>query len=327
MKKRALICGVGGQDGGFLAQLLLNKGYEVFGTSRDVQIGRFSNLDALGISKNIQMLSMAVNDFRSVLSVLNKTKPDEVYNLTGQSSVALSFEQPVETLESIAEGTLNFLESIRFLDRPVRFYNAGSSECFGDTSGAAADENTPFRPRSPYAVAKAAAFWEVANYREAYGMYCCSGILFNHESIFRPAHFVTKKITSAARRIASGSGERLILGNLDVQRDWGWAPEYVVAMWLMLQQQTADDYVIATGHTYSLSDFVDEAFRLCGLNWQDHVELSTHFRRPTDIKIGRANPARANERLGWFAQSDMKDVVRMMVSEESGSVIIIGNKK
>lgn len=313
MKKRALICGVGGQDGGYLAQLLLNKGYEVCGTSRDAQLGRFSNLVALGIHQNIKIMSMAVNDFRSVLQVLKQARPDEVYNLTGQSSVALSFEQPVETLESIATGTLNLLEAIRFLDQPIRFYNAGSSECFGDTNGVAADENTPFRPRSPYAVSKAAAFWEVANYREAYGMLCCSGILFNHESIFRPERFVTRKITSAAARISQGSNERLVLGNLEIHRDWGLAPEYVEAMWLMLQQPVVDDHVIATGHTYSLSEFVDEAFSLCGLNWRDHVDVSSQFCRPTDIKFGSANPMRAKERLGWVAKSDMKDVVRMMV--------------
>jgi len=314
VKKKALICGIGGQDGGFLAKLLLDKGYDVSGTSRDVQMGRFSNLDTLNILKGVTLHSMAVNDFRSVLHVIKQSQPDEIYNLTGQSSVALSFEQPVETLESITIGTLNLLEAIRFLEKPVRFYNAGSSECFGDTLGEAADENTPFKPRSPYAFSKAAAFWEVANYREAYGLYCCSGILFNHESVFRPERFVTRKITCAAARIAQGSNERLALGNLDVHRDWGWAPEYVEAMWKMLQQPAADDYVIATGHTYSLSEFVEEAFRACGLNWQDHVDSSSaKFCRPTDIKVGRANPALAKEKLDWVAKNDMKDVVRMMV--------------
>lgn len=313
MKKRALICGVGGQDGGYLAQLLLSKGYEVFGTSRDIQIGRFANLEALNIRTQVELHSMAVNDFRSVLHVIKKTQPDEIYNLTGQSSVALSFEQPVETLESITIGTINLLEAIRFFERPIRFYNAGSSECFGDTNGIPADENTPFRPRSPYAVSKAAAFWAVANYREAYNLYCCSGILFNHESIFRPERFVTRKITSAAARISQGSKERLVLGNLDVHRDWGWAPEYVDAMWRMLQQPVADDYVIATGKTFSLSEFVDEAFHACGLDWHDHVESSAQFCRPTDIKIGAANPERAKKKLGWVAQNNMKEVVRMMV--------------
>lgn len=312
MGKRALICGISGQDGAYLARLLLEKGYEVYGTSRDAQMSDFRNLERLGVRRDVQLESMAVNDFRSVLQVLNTTQPDEIYNLAGQSSVALSFGQPVETLESIAVGTLNLLESIRFADRPIRFYNASSSECFGDTGWLPADEQTPFHPRSPYAVAKAAAFWSAANYREAYGIYACSGILFNHESPLRPERFVTQKVVSAARRIAAGGRERLQLGNLAIQRDWGWAPEYVEAMWLMLQQSSADDYVIATGQTHSLEAFVDEAFRLHGLDWREHVEISSEFLRPTDILVGCANPARARERLGWVAKRGMPDVVRMM---------------
>lgn len=314
MGKRALICGISGQDGAYLARFLLEKGYEVYGTSRDAQMSGFRNLDLLGIRQKVQLESMAVNDFRSVLQVLKKTQPDEIYNLAGQSSVALSFDQPVETLESITVGTLNLLESIRFVDQPIRFYNAGSSECFGDTGGVPADENTPFRPRSPYAVAKAAAFWEVSNYREAYGIYACSGILFNHESPLRPERFVTQKVVSAACRIAAGSRERLQLGNLAIQRDWGWAPEYVEAMWLMLQPPKADDYVIATGQTHSLEEFVEEAFLQHGLDWREYVDISSEFLRPTDILVGCANPARAKERLGWVAKSVMRDVVRMMAN-------------
>lgn len=312
MGKRALICGIAGQDGAYLARFLLGKGYEVSGTSRDAQMSGFRNLEHLGIRHEVQLESMALNDFRSVLKTLTKTKPDEVYNLAGQSSVALSFEQPVETLESITVGTLNLLESIRFVDQPIHFYNAGSSECFGDTGGVPADENTPFHPRSPYAVAKAAAFWEVANYREAYGIFACSGILFNHESPLRPERFVTQKVVSAARRIAAGSNERLQLGNLAVQRDWGWGPEYVEAMWLMLQQPSADDYVIATGQTHSLEEFVEVAFRQHELDWREYVDISPEFLRPTDILVGRAKPAHARERLGWVAKSGMPDVVRMM---------------
>jgi GDP-mannose 4,6-dehydratase len=198
-------------------------------------------------------------------------QPDEVYNLAGQSSVGLSFEQPVETLESIATGTLNLLEAIRFIGAPIRLYNAGSSECFGETGEAGADENTPFRPRSPYAVAKAAAFWEVANYREAYGLFACSGILFNHESPLRPERFVTQKIVTAACRIAEGSTEKLTLGNMAIRRDWGWAPEYVEAMSLMLQQEQPEDYVIATGESCSLEEFVAIAFAAVGLDWRDWV--------------------------------------------------------
>lgn len=317
MSKRALICGISGQDGTYLAKLLLEKGYEVCGTSRDAQMSAFHNLAQLGIRHEIQLESMAPNDFRSVLKTLTKTKPDEVYNLAGQSSVALSFEQPVETLESVTVGTLNLLESIRFVERPIRFYNACSSECFGDTGELSADEHTLFRPRSPYAVAKSAAFWQTANYREAYGIYACSGILFNHDSPLRPERFVTQKVVLAANRIASGSRKRLQLGNLAIRRDWGWAPEYVEAMWLMLQQPTADDYVIATGNTHSLEEFVAEAFHLHGLDWREHVELSNELLRPTDILTSCANPARARVRLGWVAKSYMPDVVSMMVDASS----------
>lgn len=312
--KKALIFGISGQDGAYLARLLLERGYEVIGASRDAQIGEFANLNRLGIRKRVRVVSVALNDFRSVLQALHQTCPDEVYNLAGQSSVALSFEQPVEALESISVGTLNLLESIRFLNQQVRLYNAGSSECFGDTAEVAADENTSFRPRSPYAVAKAAAFWQVANYREAYGLHACSGILFNHESPLRPERFVTQKIVQAACRIAAGKQKKVHLGNLSVQRDWGWAPEYVEAMWRILQHETPDDYVIATGETNRLEDFVAEAFRLVGLDWRKYVECDPILLRPTDLTIGRANPGKARERLGWAASSRMRDVVRQMVA-------------
>jgi GDPmannose 4,6-dehydratase len=311
--KKALICGVSGQDGAYLAQLLLDRGYIVCGTSRDAQVSAFSNLTRLGISDRLKLESVALNDFRSVLQVLVKFQPDEVYNLAGQTSVGLSFEQPVETLESISVGTLNLLEAIRFIGKPIGLYNAGSSECFGDTGDRAADENTPFRPRSPYGVAKAAAFWQVANYREAYGLFACSGILYNHESPLRPARFVTQKIVSTACRIAQGSPEKLHLGNISIQRDWGWAPEYVEAMYLMLQQEQPDDYVIATGESRKLEDFVAAAFDSVGLDWHDYVVTDTSLLRPTDIAIGRGNPAKAREKLNWQAQYKMDDVARMMV--------------
>jgi GDPmannose 4,6-dehydratase len=312
--KTALICGISGQDGAYLARLLLDRGYEVVGASRDAQMSGFASLDQLGIRGRVRMVSVALNDFRSVLQVLRQAHPNEVYNLAGQTSVALSFEQPVETLESISVGSLNLLEAIRFLDQPIRLYNAGSSECFGDTGELAADENTPFRPRSPYAVAKAAAFWQVANYREAYGLHACSGILFNHESPLRPKRFVTQKIAHAACRIAAGKEKKLKLGNLSIQRDWGWAPEYVDAMWRMLQQETPDDYVIATGETNRLEDFVAEAFSLVRLDWREHVESDPTLLRPTDLTVSRANPAKGRKRLGWVASSRMRDVVRQMVA-------------
>jgi GDPmannose 4,6-dehydratase len=311
--KKALICGVSGQDGAYLAQLLLNQGYEVWGTSRDAQMSSFRNLDLLGIKEQVKLVSMSLTDFRSVLQVLTRSQPDEVYNLAGQTSVGLSFEQPVETLESIATGTLNLLEAIRFLGASIRFYNASSSECFGDTGGQAADENTPFRPRSPYAVAKAAAFWEVANYREAYGLFACSGILFNHESPLRPERFVTQKIVASACRIAKGSNEILSLGNIEIRRDWGWAPEYVMAMMLMLQKQEPSDYVIATGESCSLAEFIAEAFDAVGLNWQTFVRVDPNLMRPTDLAVGLGNPDKAKLQLAWEATYRAKDVVKMMV--------------
>jgi GDPmannose 4,6-dehydratase len=314
--KRALISGISGQDGAYLAQLLLEKGYQVFGTARDAQMASFRNLERLGIRQRVTLLSMALNDFRSVLQTLSKVKPDEVYNLAGQSSVGLSFEQPVETLESISIGTLNLLEVIRFLQLPIRLYSAGSSECFGDTGGAPADEMTPFHPRSPYAVAKATAHWEVANYREAYKLFACTGILFNHESPLRPERFVTRKIIASACRIAAGSREKLQLGNISIARDWGLAAEYVDAMWRMLQQDTPADYVIATGETNTLESFVVEVFAQLGLDWQDHVSTDPSLLRPSEIMVSRGNPAKAHTILGWQAQHRMRDVIRIMIAAE-----------
>ena len=324
--RTALICGISGQDGAYLARLLLERGYRVAGTSRDAQMSQFVNLTRLGIRDRVELTSMAINDFRSVLQALARFEPDEVYNLGGQTSVGLSFEQPVETLESISVGTLNLLEAIRFLDRGIRFYNAGSSECFGDTNGTPATEQTPFRPRSPYAVAKAAAFWEVANYREAYGLFACSGILFNHESPLRPERFVTQKIVRAACRIAAGSRERLQLGNLEIRRDWGWAPEYVDAMWRMMQQPEPKDFVIATGETESLAAFVDEAFATLGLAAQDHVERNPALMRPTDLRESCADPTHAEARLGWRARTRMHEVVRKMVDAERVRTIPPGDR-
>jgi GDPmannose 4,6-dehydratase len=257
---------------------------------------------------------MSLTDFRSVLEILMKVEPDEVYNLAGQSSVGLSFKQPVETLKSIATGTLNLLEAIRFTKAPIKFYNAGSSECFGDIGNQAADENTPFHPRSPYAVAKSTAFWQVANYREAYHIFACSGILFNHDSPLRPKRFVTQKIIDTVCKIAQGKEKQLYLGNVSISRDWGWAPEYVEAMYLMLQQDKPDDYVIATGESYKLEEFVAQAFNCVGLNWQDYVISDETLLRPTDLAISKANPLKAKEILGWQAQYKMPDIVKMMVS-------------
>ena len=319
---RALIFGISGQDGAYLARHLLERGYEVVGTSRDAQISHFGNLGRLGLRERVTIASAAINDFRSVLQLLARTQPDEIYNLAGQTSVGLSFEQPVETLDSIAGGTLNILEALRFLNRPgTKFYNAASSECFGEAGALPADEETPFRPRSPYAVAKATAFWEVANYREAYGLFACSGILFNHESPLRPERFVTQKIVAGACRIAAEGGKgKLSLGNLTVERDWGWAPEYVDAMWRMLQQERAEDYVIATGETRPLEDFVAQAFACVGLNWREHVVSDKSLLRPTDLHKGWANPGKAKRQLGWEATHRLDDVVRLMVEAKRGHV-------
>lgn len=315
--KKALICGIGGQDGAYLAQLLLSKGYEVWGTSRDAQASTFNNLSALGIKERAILVSMASNDFRSVLATLKRSDPDEVYFLSGQTSVGLSFEQPVETLESITLGTLNLLEAIRFLERPIKLYHASSSECFGDIGMAASDENTPFHPRSPYAVAKASAHWLVANYREAYGLFACNGILFNHESPLRPARFVTRKIISAACRIAKGSTEKLELGKLNIVRDWGWAPEYVEAMWRMLQQEKADDFIIATGEANSLEEFVKCTFDSLGLDWRNHVVSNSALFRPTDLLWSQGNSAKAERLLGWQPSSKMREVIQKMIAGEN----------
>ena len=313
---KALICGISGQDGAYLARLLLDKGYQVFGTSRDAQVGGFANLARLGVRDRVHLESMATNDFRSVLNVLRRTDPEEIYNMAGQSSVGLSFEQPVETLESISLGTVNLLEAIRFLDKPVRFYNAGSSECFGDTQGRAANEETPFRPCSPYAVAKATAHWLVANYRDSYGLHASSGVLFNHESPLRPERFVTKKIVVAAVRVARGDRSRLTLGNVGIRRDWGWAPEYVEAMWRMLQQSTGSDFVIATGESHSLEEFAATAFEQVGLDWREHTDISEALRRPSDLAEGLGDASRAREVFGWSATYGMRDVVKAMVEAE-----------
>ncbi len=313
MRRKALICGISGQDGSYLAELLLRQGYTVVGTSRDAQMSSFANLERLGIRSKVEVASMAPNDFRSVLQVLAKHSPDEIYNLAGQSSVGLSFEQPVETLESISVGVLNLLEAVRFHNKAIRVYNAGSSECFGDTGDTAATESTPFRPRSPYAVAKAAAFWQVANYREAYGMFACSGILFNHESPLRPERFVTQKIIRAAVRIKAGSNERLRLGSIGISRDWGWAPEYVDAMWRMLQRDKPEDFVIATGQTHSLQAFIEEAFKAVDLDWKAHVDFESTLVRPLDIAVSRGAPYKAAAELGWRATKAMPEVVRAMI--------------
>lgn len=316
MKKKALICGISGQDGSLLAKFLIEKKYEIIGTSRDVQANAFINLKRLGIHEEIIYTSMMPEDFKSVFVALNKYKPDEVYYLGGQSSVGLSFEQPTETMQSMLIGTLNILEAIRLISAPIKFYNAGSSESFGDVGESAANELTPFQPRSPYAVSKASAFWLVNNYREAYNLHACTGILFNHESPLRHSRFVTKKIIESVKRINDGSIEKLRLGNLKISRDWGWAPEYVEAMWLMLQIEIPDDFIIATGKTSSLEDFVALAFGYFNLNWKEYVIQDKELFRPSDIAVSKADPQKALNILGWKAKYDLKDIVEKMIKDE-----------
>lgn len=312
--KVALVCGVSGQDGTYLAKLLLDKGYEVWGTSRDAPGASFRNLEILGIRNMIRTISLVPEDFRTVFLAIKKSRPDEIYYLAGQSSVGLSFEQPAETIQSTVLGVLNVLEACRLVDHPIRLYHAGSSECFGETHGQPADETTPFKPSSPYAVAKASAHWLLDNYRNAYGVYACTGILFNHESPLRPARFVTQKIITTAQRIADGSREKLQLGRLDIQRDWGWAPEYVDAMWRMLQQDTAGDYVIATGQTHSLEEFVATTFQYLGLDWIQHVQQVPELLRPTDPLVIAGNPQKAYAELDWKAHKTMPEIIAAMLA-------------
>ncbi len=316
MKKTALITGIGGQDGVYLARFLLGKGYVVFGTSRDAGASSFSSLARLGIIGQVSLLSMAPHDFKSTLTVIAKVKPDEIYHLAGQTSVGLSFEQPSETIESITIGTLNILEALRFLKLPAKLYHASSSECFGDTQGALADEHTLFNPVSPYAVAKAAAHWLVRNYREAHAMFAVNGILFNHESPLRPERFVTQKVVRAAYKISQGSTDKLTLGALSISRDWGWAPEYVEAMWLMLQAQHPEDFVIATGQANSLKDFVAQTFACFGLDWTQHVEHDDLLMRPNEIALSQGNPEKAKQLLGWHAELRMSDVIKNLCAYE-----------
>ena len=315
--KKALIIGITGQDGAYLAKHLLDKGYEVTGSSRDVMASSFANLQTLGIREKVKLVSVSINDFRSVFNAIQSFNPDEIYNLAGQTSVGLSFDQPVEAIESIAIGTLNILEVIRLQNRPVRFYNAGSSECFGDTGNTPANEHTPFAPRSPYAVAKSTAKWLINSYRESYGLYACTGILFNHESPLRPERFVTQKIIAGAAKIKAGQLSKLQLGNLDISRDWGWGPEYVQAMWLMMQLDKPDDFVIATGRQESLKYFVSKAFEYFDLDWQKYVEIEPSFFRPNEIVSSVGNPQKAIEVLGWSKPTDVDGVIKMMCAAQA----------
>lgn len=310
----ALIIGVSGQDGSLLADLLIRKGYKVWGTSRDAEGRRFGNLEALGLQSSVTLRSMNALELTSILKTLDESRPDEIYNLGGQSSVSLSFEQPSETLTSIVIGTQNILEALRTTGSKARFYSATSSDCFGE-AGVPANEATPFRPKSPYAVAKSSAFWQVSSYRDAYGLFAVSGILFNHESFLRPPRFVTSKILGTARRIAAGSDERLRLGDVDIVRDWGYAPEYVDAMWRMVQQNEPRDLVIATGHSMRLRDFAAAAFAGFGLDLEDHLDIDRSLFRPNEIRVSSADPSAAARLIGWEASLKGDALVHRLLAE------------
>lgn len=310
--KKALIIGIAGQDGTLLADFLLKKGYQVFGTSRDKDLSEFKGLTSLGIKDQIKLFSLSLNDYRSVLQVISEIAPDEIYNLGGQTSVGLSFLQPVETLESIIDGTLNILEALRFLKIKAKFYNASSSECFGSTL-TPATESTQFIPLSPYAVAKASSFWLVNNYRKAYNLFACSGILSNHESKLRHARFITKKITDSAYNISTGKQDFFEVGDISIIRDWGWAPDYIEAMYLILQHDIPDDFIIATGKSISLQEFIEYTFNKFGLDYRKHIKINETFKRPSDIKSCILNPEKALVKLGWSAKHNVFDVIDLLL--------------
>jgi GDPmannose 4,6-dehydratase len=320
MGKRALICGISGQDGTYLAKLLLDRGYEVWGSSRDAELATFDNLRRLSIYESVQLVSLNLRDVGSVLSLLRRIRPDRIFSLAGQSSVGLSFEQPVETIESIALGALSLLEAIRLSDLDIRLYNAGSTECFGDTGDAVANEKSPLNPCSPYAVAKASAYWTVTNYRQAYRMFACTGILSNHDSPLRPRRFVTRKIIHAVASLAMGRDVHLSLGNLHIERDWGWAPEYVEAIAAMMDQPSPADYIIATGTSHTLQQFMEAAFELINQDWRAYVTIDEHLMRPTDILRNKVDPSKAADCLGWKARNRMKQVVSMMLEAEMANL-------
>jgi len=314
--KHALITGVSGQDGAFLARYLLGKGYRVTGTSRRYPFDRYDNLSQLGIRDQVIRITMDTIDAQSVRQVIAGHAPEEIYNLAGQSSVGKSFEQPEQTFDSIATATRVLLEAVRDLELPVKIFVAGSGDCFGDRSLSPADETTPFDPQSPYADAKVAAFEHVQTFRRTHGLFACTGFLFNHESFLRPPGFVTRKIVRTALDIAHSRCHELVLGNMSIRRDWGWAPEYVDAMWRMLQAGTPEDYIIATGTTIGLADFVETAFTRLGLDWRKYVRTDPRFFRPKDISVLAADPSKAFTRLGWKARHAGTDVAGLMIEAE-----------
>lgn len=320
--KRALITGITGQDGSYLAELLLDKGYEVHGMVRRSSSFNTGRIDHLYFhnrdmqEKRFFLHYGDVTDTASVTSIVEAVRPDEIYNLAAQSHVKVSFEVPYYTASVDALGTLNFLEAIRQKKLKTRFYQASTSELYGKVQTIPQNESTPFYPRSPYGVAKLYGFWIVKNYREAYGLYACNGILFNHESPRRGESFVTRKITLGVARILHGLQDRLVLGNLEAKRDWGYAPEYCDAMWRMLQSDTPEDLVIATGETHTVRGFVEEAFMLAGLDWRKHLVTDDSYLRPTEVDLLIGDASRARQKLGWTPRVKFKELVKLMVEAD-----------
>ncbi len=320
-KRRALITGITGQDGSYLAEFLLGKGYEVHGIIRRSSTFNTDRIEHLYRDPHDPNASLFLHygdltDGPGLRDVLTKVQPHEVYNLGAQSHVRVSFDQPVYTVQVDALGTINLLEAVRDTKLPTRVYQASSSEMFGKVRETPQSETTPFHPRSPYACAKVYSYWQTLNYREAYGMFACNGILFNHESPRRGETFVTRKITRAATRIAEGLQQKLFMGNLDAKRDWGFAGDYVQAMWLMLQQPEPDDFVIATGETHSVKEFIEETFALLGMDWTRHVEIDKRYLRPSEVDLLLGNPAKAQKKLGWKPTVLFKDLVKIMVESD-----------
>ena len=314
MTKRALITGVTGQDGSYLAEFLLDKGYDVIGMVRRSSTVNFERITHL--MDHIEFVSGDLLDQMSLVEILRTHRPDEVYNLAAQSFVQTSFDQPVLTGETTALGVTRVLDAIRIADDAIRFYQASTSEMFGKVHEVPQTETTPFHPRSPYGVAKVYGHWITINYRESYDLHASSGILFNHESPRRGLEFVTRKITHGAAQIALGQATELRLGNLDAQRDWGFAGDYVDAMWRMLQLESADDFVICTGETHSVREFCELAFGRVGLDYADHVVIDERFFRPAEVDLLVGDAAKAEERLGWVPQTSFTELVEMMVDND-----------
>ncbi len=321
MTKLAFITGITGQDGSYLAELLLSKGYEVHGLLRRSSSFNTGRLDHLYADPHMQGVRLHLHygdltDGTSLTRLLQTIAPDEVYHLGAQSHVRVSFELPIYTVHADALGTLHLLEAVRAVGTSIRFYQASSSEMFGKVAETPQTETTPFHPRSPYACAKVYGYWQTINHREAYGLFACNGILFNHESPRRGETFVTRKITRAATRIKEGLQDKLYLGNLEAKRDWGFAGDYVEAMWMMLQQEQADDYVVATGQTHSVREFVEAAFGLVGLDWREHVAVDTRYLRPTEVDLLLGDADKACRKLGWRPKVDFQGLVQMMVTHD-----------